>query len=525
MQKQNLTRASNALFERRPDERFESLDALMRHCEEDKARSMELWQAPKDVTPVAEPHSLGLRFGSSRFRLNDWSFSQVCRLANVSKDTVNKLSPETAGLVLRETLPVTGKPLQAWVENDLIRSIHGASYTRLFNADLLSVVLESAPEFTLPQRGMNGGTGLYCGEQDLFVFLIDPTGWAEIEGEAFAPGFFLWNSEVGRRSVGVETFWFQAVCQNHIVWDAVEVSTLTRKHTASTIANTMRRLRPIAACWQEARPFSLSEWLEKGESVVVLAGKPGEVGLETINRVFCKMLSAKLLKGPESALNSRFWLFCDELRYAGRLDALSDILNARSKGVRVALGFQEMSALVEAYGSRDRVRSIINNCASVSWLKLECEETAEWASKRVGQFEQFEYLTARSKDGTTVSEHLSKREAMLPSEFMQQPSYRDDTVTGIHILHSVQGVFKSSSKYPPFTGDPSRNFIAREEAKKHLIPLTPNDVERLGVGLEPGGDDDDGSSTVAGPSGPRGKGGPGTGSGGVSLDDLDRLEF
>jgi L-amino acid N-acyltransferase YncA len=76
-------------------------------------------------------------------------------------------------------------------------------------------------------------TGLYCGEQDMFCFLIDPTGWAEINGEAFAPGFFLWNSEVGRRSVGVQTFWFQAVCANHIVWDAVEVVEFSRKHTAN----------------------------------------------------------------------------------------------------------------------------------------------------------------------------------------------------------------------------------------------------------------------------------------------------
>ena len=58
-------------------------------------------------------------------------------------------------------------------------------------------------------------------------------GWTEIDGEAFAPGFFVWNSEVGRRSFGVQTFWLQAVCQNHIVWDAIEVVEFSRKHTAS----------------------------------------------------------------------------------------------------------------------------------------------------------------------------------------------------------------------------------------------------------------------------------------------------
>ena len=73
---------------------------------------------------------------------------------------------------------------------------------------------------------------MYCGEQDMFCFLIDPAGWTEIDGENFAPGFFVWNSEVGRRSLGIQTFWFQEVCRNHIVWDAVQVTLLKRNHTA-----------------------------------------------------------------------------------------------------------------------------------------------------------------------------------------------------------------------------------------------------------------------------------------------------
>ena len=129
--------------------------------------------------------------------------------------------------------------MQLYTEGNIIRSIHGVSYTRLYNADILAMLSEFAPDFQPPQKaafgGKNdsGGTGLYAGEQDMFVFLIDPTGWAEIEGQAFAPGFFIWNSEVGKRSLGIQTFWFQAICRNHIVWDAVEVVEFTRKHTAS----------------------------------------------------------------------------------------------------------------------------------------------------------------------------------------------------------------------------------------------------------------------------------------------------
>ena len=167
------------------------------------------------------------------FLLNDWSFGQVCRLAGVGRETVNRLSPETASRVFAETLPQGTKPVQLFTQGENLRSIHGTSYTRLFDADLVATLQEFAVDFQPPQKGCNGATGLYAGEQDLFCFLIDPAGWTEIEGEAFAPGFFLWNSEVGRRSLGIQTFWFQAVCQNHIVWDAVEVFEFTRKHTAN----------------------------------------------------------------------------------------------------------------------------------------------------------------------------------------------------------------------------------------------------------------------------------------------------
>jgi len=255
---QNLTLASAELFRRTPDECFASFDELWRNCQEAKARSVERWHPPTELQLDVGAGGLGLTLGEvGTFGLNDWSFSQLCSLAGVSKDTVNKLSSSTASEVFRETLPGGTKPLQVMTTEShadpLVRSIHGVSYTRLFDAELLSMVREFATDFQPPQQAAyvpggesvaatdedggatpsRGGTGLYRGEQDMFVFLIDPTGWTEINGEAFAPGFFLWNSEVGKRSVGIQTFWFQAVCQNHIVWDAVEVVEFSRKHTTN----------------------------------------------------------------------------------------------------------------------------------------------------------------------------------------------------------------------------------------------------------------------------------------------------
>jgi len=49
------------------------------------------------------------------------------------------------------------------INDDQVRSIHGTSYTRLFNADLLTVVREFATDFEAPPEGVDGGTGLCAG--------------------------------------------------------------------------------------------------------------------------------------------------------------------------------------------------------------------------------------------------------------------------------------------------------------------------------------------------------------------------
>lgn len=273
---QTLTRASRELFRRGKDESFPSLTALWDHCYKVRERSTDHWHPPQSVRPHVEDGELKLAFGGDRpFQFNDWSFAQLCRLAGVAKDTLNRLTPQTAARVMDETLPTSERPVQILTTRDTIRSIHGVAYSRLWDVDLLTMLREFATDFQPPQRAgivrtvptvpdedmpfvpdpepePTDVTGLYCGEQDMFCFMIDPTGWTEINGEAFAPGFFVWNSEVGRRSVGIQTFWFQAVCANHIVWDAVEVVDFSRKHTAN-VHEALGEIRTIVANLVEKR--------------------------------------------------------------------------------------------------------------------------------------------------------------------------------------------------------------------------------------------------------------------------------
>ena len=182
--------------------------------------------------------------------MNDWSFTQLCGSAGVSQGHGEPRHRGHRGAVFQDTLPTaTSRSSSTPRGKGRHRPLHPRlNYTRLYNADILAMLAEFATDFRPPQKAAfggkrSGGTGLYAGEQDMFVFLIDPTGWAEIEGQAL-PRILRLEPRGGKRSLGIQTFWFQAVCQNHIVWDAVEVVEFTRKHTAN-VGESLAEIRRI----------------------------------------------------------------------------------------------------------------------------------------------------------------------------------------------------------------------------------------------------------------------------------------
>lgn len=320
----NLTRAHRQLFARPPDERFETITALTTFCQDLKDRSFRYKEPGPSFSPVLHEGALALRVnGLPPFRMNDWSFTQLCALAGVAKDTLNRLQPDTAAQVFTETLGErvdSDTDLQALVlDNRMVRAINGSQYKRLWSADLLALVQEFATDFTPPQKGFNGATGLYAGEQDLFVFLIDATGWIEIGNQAFAPGFFLWNSEVGKRTVGVSTFWFQAICCNHIVWDAVEVTEFTRKHTGSVKESLTAIRRFIEALVQkrDERQDGFAKVIAK--AMKTSFGKDAEEVLKQLTKAgFTRLVAQKALEIAQDTGRFTLWSVVDALTQLAR---------------------------------------------------------------------------------------------------------------------------------------------------------------------------------------------------------------
>ncbi|MEJ7663389.1 MAG: hypothetical protein WKG07_29515 [Hymenobacter sp.] len=62
--------------------------------------------------------------------------------------------------------------------------------------------------------------GVYAGDRDMFIFLVNPNRVIDDGMKGLMRGVFVWNSEVGAGAFKVRTFYLENVCGNHIVWSA-----------------------------------------------------------------------------------------------------------------------------------------------------------------------------------------------------------------------------------------------------------------------------------------------------------------
>ena len=258
------------------------------------------------------------------------------------------------------------------------------------------------------------------------------------------------------------------------------------RNIMQTVATGTATLEPIAALWSRAdRKLSLRDWLSSNSILLLGHDWTYSEAMRSVNRLIFKRLTQLVLNETES-FDRRTWFFIDELKEAGNLDGLTSLLSfGRSKGVRVALAFQDLDGLRHVFEERP-ANEIVGLCRNKSLLRVDSESTAKWAAQTVGEALGSEYTksTTHGAQGSSegVTEHRYKREAVLPSEFMRLPPATAMSFVGFHIIPSV-GVFRAESYYRagllPENDTPS--FIPRPPEHQKLQPWTPEErttVER-----------------------------------------------
>ena len=151
------------------------------------------------------------------------------------------------------------------------------------------------------------------------------------------------------------------------------------------------------------------------------------------------------------------WLFLDEFSKMGKLTGFDDLItNGRSKGVCLALAFQNIQGVTEVYGEK-LADEIISECGSKAFLKCD-GETARWASNEIGKSIKEKRSKSLSGSNTLLENKSSvqfgettdsrEEDVVFPSDFAGFPiANKENGVGGFYISSWISGVWKHQQQW------------------------------------------------------------------------------
>lgn len=253
------------------DERFTSLDAMLKQMTQQANISREAVINPnKLVMQTIDDGRLMMDDGQQLLEPSAWAFDQLAYMADAPAGYLRKLPASISAQALNHGLKqhqgdvgvlARGKHGLAQDGTGTLAAVTGPKYGRIWNRDVVKALRDrfgngvdgdfKVPgEFGKDVKITKENTTLYAGDRDMFVFLADEKNRIELPGRrggqmgSFARGFFVWNSEVGSRTLGIATFLFDYVCSNRLVWGAQGFEEIKITHTQSAPQRFMEEIAP-----------------------------------------------------------------------------------------------------------------------------------------------------------------------------------------------------------------------------------------------------------------------------------------
>ena len=251
----DMMQANREWSARPADERFVNLTDMRADAIEAKDAAREKVISKKDLSFAANGNDIDV-FGpnGNGYRPTHWSFSQICTEFGAPADYLRRQPADLACQNLNwgvSASPSADIKVMTECRNGerKIRAITGPDYGRVFDADVLKVVIEMfgdgvTGDFTVPGKWGKAldtitkeDTTLYRGDKSMFLFLADEKRKIHMDnrrnGESggLSRGFMLSQSEVRAGSFKLWMFLFDYVCGNRIIWGAEEIQEVSLRHT------------------------------------------------------------------------------------------------------------------------------------------------------------------------------------------------------------------------------------------------------------------------------------------------------
>lgn len=291
-----LTQASYEFMNRPSDQRFTSLTNLHEFTTNQHDNSVGKVVSSRKINFASTDDKRGLVVqGNHQFASpTNWSFSQLSTLSGVPADLLktqceNNLAPLAADnlnagfkvvrdvkdvgiLVRKEGVSATSETLLPSDRQNLtLAAATGPNYGRIWNSQVTQALCKrfgngiDDTSWTVP--GFFGtpldeitkeNTTLFASDRDMFVFLADEKNKITIpnrrgnESGALSRGFFVWNSEVGSKTMGIAFFLFDYSCCNRIVWGVEEYQKIAIRHTSSAPDRWLEEIVPTLGAYAHA---------------------------------------------------------------------------------------------------------------------------------------------------------------------------------------------------------------------------------------------------------------------------------
>lgn len=197
----------------------------------------------------------------------------------------------------------------------------------------------------------------------------------------------------------------------------------------STADTALSLYRPIAAFFASStnEPISLKDWVQKEGTVLVLGNhEDAREATDTLNRLIFRQLSKFIIGRSGKIEKDETWIFLDELREMGALSGLRQLLlRGRSKGVAIAMGFQDVEGMYAAYGEHEG-SEIIGAAQTLAMLHINATaaKTAAWASQVFASRRdsaQSSSVNFGDSSSQGMSSHLELIPNVFPIEFTSLP--------------------------------------------------------------------------------------------------------
>jgi hypothetical protein len=212
---------------------------------------------------------------AQRYNTTHWSFNQVATKIACPADYMRRLPANLAVDNLNHCIQNGNYGYNDRMQflmrqngTSELRAANGETYGRIWNSDILTPVINRygngldgrfrvPGEFKASVPITVDNTTLYMGDRDMFVFLADEDNRIELpdrrDGEAgsLARGFYFWNSEVGYRTFGCATFYFDYVCCNRIIWGVEEVQEFKMRHSKYAPEKFIKEVLPSLQMFSE----------------------------------------------------------------------------------------------------------------------------------------------------------------------------------------------------------------------------------------------------------------------------------